>query len=163
MLRSARFVALLAVALSSVLLSACVTPREGGSGDPAEGETTREALAAARARWEAAGPDAYQFVFTNGCFCPEDVRGPFTLTVRDGAVAEVRYQGRPVPVDTERHLSVEAVFDRLEAAFDRDADAVRVTYDAALGYPVTAYVDYEAMAADEEDRFELRDLVALGG
>jgi hypothetical protein len=145
-------------------LSACVTPREAGPGDPtAEGDTTRAALDAARARWEAAGLADYRFTFGNSCFCPEDVRGPFTITVRDGAVQEVRFQGRAVAADPDRHPTVDGLFDRLAAAFDRGADTVRITYDDALGYPAAAYVDYEARATDEEDRFEVRDLVRLDG
>ena len=141
------------------------SPRSvAGPDDPTtEGDSTRTALDAARVRWEAAGLGDYRVTFSNSCFCPEDVRGPFTVTVRDGAVAEALFQGRAVAVDPQRHLTVEAVFDRIEAAFDRDADVIRVTYDADLGYPTSAYLDYEAMATDEEDRFELRDLTRLDG
>jgi hypothetical protein len=148
--------------LFATALAACASTTPSPDGD-ATGDTTREALDAARARWEAAGLDGYRFTFGNSCFCPEDVRGPFTLTVRDGAIEEVLYGGSPVPADPQRHLTVEALFDHLEAAFDRGADLVRVTYDAELGYPVSAYVDYEAMATDEEDRFEVSALTPLDG
>jgi hypothetical protein len=149
--------------LLTAALAACASTPPSPDGDAAGGDTTRGALDAARARWDVAGLDDYRFTFGNSCFCPEDVRGPFAITVRDGAVAEVLFQGAAVAADPERHLTVDALFDRLEAAFDRGADLVQVTYDADLGYPVSAYVDYEAMATDEEDRFEVSALTPLDG
>jgi hypothetical protein len=161
--RSALVLTLFAGLLAAAVVSGCATARPPDVGDDplAGADSTREALDAARARWQAAGLDDYRFTYSNSCFCPEDVRGPFTITVRDGVVREVLFQGGPVAADAQRHPTVEALFDRLAEAFDRGADAVRVAYDEALGYPAAAYVDYEAMAADEEDRFEVRDLVRL--
>ncbi len=165
MLRLAFLLTLLAGVLVST--SACVAPRlpaDDSVGVGPGADSTRAALDAARARWQAAGLDGYRFVYELSCFCPEEARGPFTITVRDGAVEEALYNGRPMnPADERLYPSVDALFDTLAEAFDRDAETVRVTYDAALGYPTEAYVDYEAMMADEELRFSVRDLERLGG
>ena len=163
MLRLALLLTILTGVAASLVACVATTPPSGLPGGVSAPDSTREALDAARARWNDAALDDYRFVFSNSCFCPEDVRGPFTITVRDGAVQEVLFDGRVVPPDPRRHPTVDDVFDRLEAAFDRDADAVQVTYDGALGYPTSAYVDYEAMATDEEERYELRDLAPLDG
>ncbi|HLT47333.1 MAG TPA: DUF6174 domain-containing protein [Rubricoccaceae bacterium] len=165
MLRLALAASLLTGVLLTPLLSGCTSPRAvaGPDGPPAPGDTTRAALDAARARWEAAGLDDYRFVYQVTCFCPEEARGPFALTVRDGVVVEALFQGRAMDPADPRFATVDALFETLAEAFDRGAASVRVTYDAALGYPAEAYVDYETMVADEELGFAVRDLTPLGG
>lgn len=164
MLRLALLATLLAGVLLSLPLYGCTSPRAvttGDTGAPAA-DTTRAALDAARARWQAAGLDDYRFVYEVSCFCPEDFRGPFTLTVRDGAVTEAVFQGRPMDPTDARFKTVAALLEVVGAAFDRGAASVRVTYDEAFGYPVAASIDYEARAADDEMTFWVRDLVPLG-
>lgn len=166
MLRVSFLTTLLLGALASTLLTACASPRPvevlGVSALP-ERETTPEELAEARARWQAAGPSHYRFVYEVSCFCPEDARGPFTITVRDGAVQEVLFQGRPLDPADPRHPTVDGLFAMLGEAFDEDAELVRVAYDATLGYPVSAYVDYQARMADEELGFTVSALTPLDG
>ena len=152
-------------ALAALPLAACVSPltAEGPVGPAAATDSTEAALEAAHARWQAAGPAAYEFVYEASCFCPPEYRGPFTLTVRDGAVREAYYAGRAVDPTDPRYPTVDQLFAQLAEAFDREAESVRVAYDEALGYPATAYVDYEALMADEELSFTIRRLTPLDG
>lgn len=106
------------------------------------------ALAEARARWAASGTADYTMTQERMCFCPTEYRGPFVVTVRDGAVVAVTLDGASLP--TDRALSVEALFDLVAAAYDRRADDVQVSYHPTLGYPTSIQIDYERQAADEE-------------
>lgn len=159
MLRTS-FLATLLLGVVLTLLPACAPRPVDGPGEP-DDATTPEALDAARARWHGAGLDDYRFVYGVSCFCPEDVRGPFTITVRDGAVAEVLYQGRALDPADPRHPTLDALFETLAEAFDRDAASVRARYDDGLGFPASAYIDYEALAADEELGWSVSDFTAL--
>lgn len=120
-----------------------------GSREPA-------ALASARARWAAAGSDSYTLTLERSCFCPEEYRGPFAVTVRGGAVASVTLRDQALPAD--RALSVDGLFDLIADAYARDAARVDVTYDPATGHPTQIYIDYLAQAADEEVGYTVSDL-----
>lgn len=115
----------------------------------------RDALSAARARWAAAGAEAYTMTQVRTCFCPADASGPFRVTVRDGAVQSVTFEGEPVPA--ERALSVEALFRLVERALDAGAVTVDAQYDPSLGYPVRVYIDYNEQIADEEVGYTVTD------
>lgn len=124
------------------------------------GGTSREArsLDDARARWAANGPDAYTMTYGRHCFCPSDVTGPFAVRVADGRVVSVTLNGDAVP--TDRAQTVDALFDLLERAYDRDAHRVDVTYDPALGFPSQIYIDYDERIADEEAGYTVADVRA---
>lgn len=115
-------------------------------------------LEEARARWEAAGYDAYQMTLQRSCFCPEDYRGPFDVTVRSGEIESIRFNG--AEMDAERGMTVEGLFDLLEEAYARGAQTVSVEYDADTGIPTELYIDYDARIADEEVGYTVRDVEA---
>jgi hypothetical protein len=153
----------------AALLAACSAPDPitlppGPSGDPASGPASDEApreLALARERWEAAGPAAYEMTLRRSCFCPPDWRGPFRVTVRDGAVASVTYEG--APVDAERAVTVDALFDLVADAAARRAERLDVVYDPDWGYPARLFIDYDARIADEEVGYEVEAFRPLDG
>lgn len=125
---------------------------------PATSAEGPEALAEARARWADAGLSAYRYQIEYACFCPPEAMGPFTVTVRGGVVepsGQTAPPGGALP-------TVEDLFARIEGAFAEGADAVDVTYDAARGYPLSIYIDYEQLMADEEFRATLSGLEPLG-
>ncbi|MDX1419891.1 MAG: DUF6174 domain-containing protein [Rubricoccaceae bacterium] len=166
MLRLSLLATLVLGLLVSTFLTACTSPRLVEVLDVSvqpERETTPEELDAARARWQAAGLADYRFVYEVSCFCPEDARGPFTITVRDGVVQEVLFQGRPLDPEDPRHPTLDALFTTLGDAFSADAALVRAAYHPTLGYPLSAYVDYETMMADEELGFAVSAFTPLGG
>jgi hypothetical protein len=56
-------------------------------------------------------------------------------------------------------MTVEGLFDYIQAAIDKKAHAVNVVYDAELGYPTSIEVDYIERAVDDEIRFKAGHLV----
>ena len=140
-----------AVLLACVLLVGGCGPTKTLTASPTD-------LASARARWAAVGPDAYTMTLSRSCFCPEEYRGPYRVSVRGGTVTRVEMNGQTLPAD--RALSVEALFALLEDATARPAERIDVTYDARLGYPTSVAIDYDARIADEEVAYTVRDLTA---
>ena len=132
--------------MRAILLVAAVLFASGcsllaGSREPA-------AFSEARARWSAAGVDNYAMTLERSCFCPEEYRGPFAVSVRDGAVVSVQFGVDALP--TDRAVTIDGLFDLIADAYRRDAARVDVAYDPALGYPTRIAIDYLEQAADEE-------------
>ena len=117
-----------------------------------------EALAEARGRWADAGLSSYQYQIEYSCFCPPEAMGPFTVTVRDGAVAS------SVPSSQARPSlpTVEDLFAKIAEAYVQEAATVDVTYDPDLGYPLSIFIDYDEQMADEEFRASTSGLEPLG-
>ena len=125
--------------------------------------TDAAALTAARARWSAAGIEAYTVQETVLCFCTCPPR--FTAEVAGGAVTGVS-EVVPMPGQTDEQAAAAAltcartvtqVFDLLATWVDR-ADSFQVEYDPGLGYPTDVRIDPERQAADEEIHLELSAL-----
>ena len=151
---------LLALALV-ISLAACAPappPPSVGSAGVAEGlPPGPNGLDAARALWEEAGLDGYTMTVSRSCFCPPEYRGPFAVTVEDGETTGALYDGRPAEVGDPP--TVEALFALLAEAYARGAARVDVTYDPALGYPTSLYIDRDERIADEEVGYEVTDLI----
>ncbi len=157
---------LLAFVLLAAPFAGCLAPETASpTGVPPEAEAPRPDgpaaprspdLDAARQRWADAGLDAYRMTLQRSCFCPEDYRGPFEVTVRDGAVASARFDG--ATVDPERVVTVDGLFGLIEDAYERGAERVDVTFDPELGYPTELYIDVSSQMADEEVGYTVSDL-----
>ena len=95
-------------------------------------------LAAARARWAAAGLDTYQFVYENDCGeCDPAWAAPRPMVVWDGA----SFDGARTGVD------IDALFEVIENALAEEHE-VEVSYDPELGFPTDLWIDREARAYD---------------
>lgn len=128
----------------------------GGGGEVLA--TARTSLAAAQARWTAAGVRDYHFTYNTVCFCPprEDAR----VVVRAGAVVSATWQpsGTALTADELAQLpTVEGLFGKVAAACDQQAVQVQASYDPRLGYPESIWVDYWANVADDEMGWRLKD------
>ena len=118
--------------------STSTTPPATGSTTIPEPSSPSEALAQARARWEAAGLDTYQFVYENDCGeCDPDRAAPRPVVVWDGS----SFDGDRTGID------VDALFSRIETALAEGSD-VEVSYHPDLGYPTEIWIDREARAYD---------------
>jgi len=117
-------------------------------------------LAAARRQWADHLPAAYSFTWTQGCECISDMTRPIRISVTSGQIANAvfvddqRAVGEPV---RGYLLTIDGVFDRIQAAIDQDAAEVTVEYDPARGYPRSVFVDYSRQVADEELALQISD------
>ena len=135
-------------ALLSLLLGAC---------ENATGPGWLE-LSANRRKWDLAGPADYTYEFRRICYCLLEAVQAVRITVRDGAVESVvsASSGDPIPpddVDDHFRVTIDSLFALVAAAAGGEADEVRVTYDPVLGYPREIFIDYYAMAIDDEMSF----------
>ncbi len=123
----------------AVLAAAC-----GGSNGAGE-------LEAAEERWARSGVSDYTLEIGYGCFCVPERTGPFEVTVQDGAVVEIRFDGaviQPEPgVTPVEVFTVEGLFEEIRSSLD--ADEITVSY-AELGNPTMIDIDQILDAADDE-------------
>ena len=108
-------------------------------------------LKAAEERWARSGVSDYTMEIGYGCFCVRERIGPFAVTVRDGAVVEIRFDGAPIrpepgvtPVEV---FTVEGLFEKIRSRID--ADEITVSY-AELGNPTLIDIDQILDAVDDE-------------
>jgi hypothetical protein len=122
----------------------------------------RADLAYHRQLWEAQGITSYRFSYRRACFC-SDIN-MLEIDVVHGVVAAARYADGGAPVGDIYQATLPTVgtlFDIVEAALDSRADALRVTYHPALGYPTEISVDYRFVVADDEFGYTVSSLVLL--
>jgi hypothetical protein len=156
-----------AIGLASLFLllalAACSNAEGNDDSTPtAEATTTstpadeiRAAYEAARDRWEQGGIDSYEFMLVRNCFCPEDYRGPFSVTVENGVVTEALYQGGGAKDGVA--TTVDEVFDEIERALDEGV-LTEITYDPTTGHPLVVRLDLAAIAADGGLSLEISNL-----
>lgn len=118
----------------------------------------RERLEQARAQWRSQGIVDYAFTFQRSCFCAPDAREPVVVSVRRGAIVSVERVADGQPVDPEFYYTIEGLFTLLEDSIDQGAASLSATYDSALGYPASAFIDRSQMIADEELGFQSSNL-----
>ena len=112
----------------------------------------------ARARWQAAQIDDYEYSYQRVCDCHPDQLADTIVTVTDGEVVAVRYAredyAEDVPVAEDRlswFRTIEDLFALVDNALASGA-AVRATFDPERGYPTSVYVDYVTdLVGDEVD------------
>lgn len=150
-------------------LAACVgpTPEIGPPAAPPDEEPTpaahleaaAERLDAMQAIWEEQNVDSYTFEFQWQCFCPRNFTQRVRVTVVDGEVTAVEpleiQEGPELQVEDFR--TIDGLFELLREAIEQDAHRFEAMYDEARGLPVSAWIDYDELMADEERGFTVSD------
>jgi hypothetical protein len=117
-----------------------------------DGTAARE-FRQARDKWLEQGIKNYRMKAVRTCFCA----GPFQarITVRKGKPVKISnrpwYGPRTVP----------GMFRIISQAIKRKVAVLDVKYDARLGYPKKAWIDYIAMAADDEIGYRIKSVKEL--
>ena len=149
-----------------VLTAVCVASLAGlascNPGDtPAQSELDRN-----EELWRSQKITSYAFELERQCFCPEDVRGPVDIIVRDGKPASITYvsTGKPATELFGTLDTIDELFSLIRDAyegrnfFDQKAENVQVTYHPDLGYPLTVFIDVSQTIADEEQGYTVKAL-----
>ena len=139
----------IAVALSAV---ACDNPFSASGADDVD---------EARQHWAGQRISDYAFTVSQDCFCVEDARGPFRVTVRNGAVVSVTDPATGAPRTASQFvpLTVDALFDRVEQAVAEGIRELDVEYDQDLGYPVEIVINRSGIPADAGMTITAREFV----
>lgn len=114
-------------------------------------------LAEARARWEAAGISEYSYSIVESCECDAETVGPRRVVVNDGVVTATTWFGSPSKYEG---VTVEVLFDQIEAGLQRGEVTNRVTYDETTGAPIDVILDEEAVAADGGRAFNIQGFIS---
>lgn len=107
-----------------------------------------EAIAAARAAWQAQDMSDYRFDFERQCFCVHEAVEPVTIEVRDGAIAQVvsRRTGEEMPIsETVPWYTIDELLEMVAQAEAEGTQPVSVQYHR-LGYPLR--IEIGSLAAD---------------
>jgi hypothetical protein len=111
----------------------------------------RSELEDARKLWEAVGPTHYRYVEDEWAFAPFE--GPVEIEVDDGEIVAALVVETDQPASAARHLTIEDLFDAVEAELDRKPDDIAVEYDETYGFPASVDVDPIENAIDDEHGF----------
>ena len=128
--------------------------------------TADAALAQNHLKWHNLNVTHYRFDLDVRCFCAFTGQMPLTIEVRDGqVVSETDKTGQPVAPQFKdafgKYDTIEKLFALLDAAKNGGADLVEITYDPQYDFPQSAYIDYMANAADDENRLTITHFEAL--
>ena len=149
-------------ALSQSIVTPSASPTPSSS-------TVLEKLAAGRAKWAGAMISDYEFDLTISCFC--DFSGqPVTVVVRGGSVTLTHADGTPLGEKDRgydiytRFSTVERIFAAVEEELspnDRTADASRISFDSAYGYPKGSLL-YQNIGPDAGVQVSISGFSVLG-
>ena len=123
-----------------------------------------EGLRHNRHLWEERRPETYEFVLAReACECPAEWLVPTRVIVHQTKVLAAEHVGTGLSVAMDAHhvMTVDQLFELVEAAFQDDAVRVEVTYDLEFGYPSSIFIDYRANLVDEEVGISARELKAV--
>ena len=113
-------------------------------------------LGEARARWEAAGVDSYDFTIR---YTTEFLHGTYRVSVRDGVAVSAERVPPRAGVDylTESELprTIDEAFDRVER--EVAAPVFEVGFDDELGYPTHVFADPIEGVVDDEVEFFIEE------
>jgi hypothetical protein len=114
------------------------------------------------ALWAATSASEYTFEFNWVCFCIREWVSPVSLSVSGGEVVSAMFveSGEPVTDANQlaSYVTIEGLFQLLQDAIDQSAESIQVEFHPTDGYPVSAFIDYDARMADEERGFSAANL-----
>ena len=156
----ARLLAAAVLALVSVAVGACSTLTPGTTLGPTGPVADR--ASGQRSIWTNQQIRNYTFTIERQCFCPEDVRGPFQVTVVEGVATLVTYQGGVANAERVQNLpkTMEAVFDLV---IENAPTEPEVVYDDRFGFPLRVSLDPIKNAIDDESTYVISNFIVSGG
>jgi hypothetical protein len=123
-------------------------------------EGPQEALNEALSLWNTNGVGSYKFEFQRHCFCTEEYRAPYVVTVERGTVVAVsEVNGAMLEPESELFqyaYTMERLFATIQSALDRSAYKVVVKYNVNYGYPESMDLDYDVRIADQGFKLEVK-------
>ncbi|MGE0401094.1 MAG: DUF6174 domain-containing protein [Kofleriaceae bacterium] len=144
------------IALATIAIAGC---SDGNTSDKSPGEYQLET---ARADFRRTIIPSYTFRWRESCACPSEITNTIQIAVSGYTeITDATYaSGGAVPANVRaRLLTIDGVFDTIQAAFDEGADEIDVEYNLAYGYPTAVAIDYDTQIADEELSLTISDVL----
>jgi hypothetical protein len=134
----------------------------------AQRDSAMAVLATNRAKWAAYRPRTYEYWERGWCFCFLRWPGPHLLVIRNQRLVSATDTSRQkvdsayVKAVGSKVAGIDALFSQLAVGIrDTSIAEVRVSYDAAHGYPVDITYDRALMVADDEFYVQVKHLRAI--
>ena len=126
---------------------------------PTLNEADLRAFVVAFEQWDHLNLRDYSFVYTRHCECTAEFAGPVEVEVAGGEfnAATLLADGAPVAVTDVLATSIPEALRKISLYVNRGTP-VDVTYHPALGYPVLAILDVDAVAVDGGLAFSISDV-----
>jgi len=115
-----------------------------------------------RETWRALTLPSYQYNFRRACFCWQDFIREVMIRYTDGQFESVVYADDLSTPSDIAYPSIEALFDIIQEAIDKDETNLTVRYHPQFGYPTLISRDPHPEAVDDEityvvDHFKIND------
>lgn len=119
-------------------------------------------LAENRELWSQQGATDYAYVFRASCFCVPAAVQAVHVEVVDGGVSAVTSVETGEKVDPSvlgfgHDLTVDGLFEFIEASLSEEPARAEITYDSELGVPTEVFFDFDKGVDDEERGFSARE------
>ena len=121
-------------------------------------DAVQQELNTQRQQWQTLNLRDYIYHFERICFCSPEYVDPGLVHVVGGEIDSVEHAMTGDVLDPSLFLTVDDLFDEVQAAIDSNADEISVQYDGILGNPTTIDIDFSEYIADEEMSFRASDL-----
>lgn len=115
------------------------------------------------AEWSARRPGEYRYVVERNCNCSSDYTRPYAVSFVDGVHTVGWFRSLREEADLATPpdaVLVEDLFALIQRA-SAEADVLEVSYSARFAHPTRVVIDWSAEAADDEQRFDVRDFEVL--
>jgi hypothetical protein len=100
----------------------------------------------------------YRYTLENSCFCIPEATQPVSIEVRDGERISIKAVKDGSSVNEEYFAAYDTIpklFDLLQAAYNKKANRISVSFDPKLGFPTRIFIDFAQNIADEEIRLDI--------
>jgi hypothetical protein len=121
-------------------------------------DTVQQELNTQRQQWQTLNLRDYIYHFERICFCSPEYVDPGLVHVVGGEIDSVEHAVTGDVLDPSFFLTVDDLFDEVQAAIDSQADEIVVEYNGFFGNPTTIDIDFSKYMADEEMSFRASDL-----
>ena len=133
-----------------LVLAGCFLLSGCGSGS-ADAPIEQSDLTRSQTQWRRSGIRSYRYTLQRSCFClPTNT--PVVIEVRDGVPFSIKTpSGDSVdPTPFTAYDTIDEIFIAIQSVLDTPHGVAKVTYNALLGYPLTAVLDPLPDAVDDE-------------
>lgn len=115
-------------------------------------------------RWVKGQISNYRFTLKAICFCPNERVDPVRIEVRNSQVTSLVYAGTGLAPSRnywDNENTIDKLFAIILSSSSKPEAKVEVTYDSALSYPTSIFIDPIPNAADDGIRYEVSSFERL--
>jgi len=116
----------------------------------------------AKSNWQRAGLNGYSYVFNWSCFCLPSYTQQVTIDVDSDTITAIWQTNDSVPLPDSLYTNYHTVpelFELINSQLERNPYRADLEFDSELGYPLSAFIDFEEAMADEEWGFGTHSLL----